>query len=119
MKFEDKINSIIKTLNEDIGTMAPQTVGNPQAVNPAQVAPQGQQLGAQQGGEITADQLMQFALNSDPKQLQTMGIDANLKGDELFQAVHAAFSQTQGEGNGANGNAPVASPSNTANVPGL
>lgn len=40
MKFEDKINAIIKTLNEDIGTGAQPMAGNPNAVNPAQVAPQ-------------------------------------------------------------------------------
>lgn len=59
---------------------------------------------------------MQFALNSDPKQLQTMGIDPNSQGDDLFKAVHAAFSK---QGNTPTGTTSAAPVSNTAGVQGL
>ena len=99
MKFEDQVKRIKNTLDEDVTAPAanPSNMsGNPQQapVNPSQVQGQPQQQQQQQQGqqqEVTADQMMQFALNSDPNKLRELNIDANLQGDQLFQAVHDAF----------------------------
>ena len=95
MKFEEQIQKIEQTLSEDA---VPPVAGAEQGApaNPAQVAPQaGQQPQQQAGGEVDANQLMQFALNSDPAKLQELGIDPNASGDDLFQAVHTAFQNGQ------------------------
>lgn len=112
MKFQDKVKDIVSTLEENILGGG----GNPPAVNPAQVNPAGQQQQpAPQGqqAEITADQLMQFALNSDPKQLKQLGIDPNAQGDDLFKAVHSAYMQGMQKGQPNAQMNPVAASNNT------
>lgn len=90
MKFEDKIKDVLENLDEDI--QIPQTMGAPAANNPAQVAGQpqtGQQPQGQQQ-ELTADDMLNWALSQDPKTTEQF---AKLQGEEKFQAIADAMSQ--------------------------
>ena len=115
MKFEEKIQNIMETLDEAIA-------GNPVPNNPTQVAPQaGQQMQQPQTGdqtqqpqgqqqEITADQTLDWALSQDPK--VKAEFDKLQTPDEKFQyAAQMMQQQQQGEPN-AQGN-PAAPSNNT------
>lgn len=109
MKFEEKIRQIVETLNENVPNV-PQTVGAPVPNNQQQMAPQGNDAVAGQPQEgPTADQILQFALNSDPKTLKNIGVDPTKAGDELFQAVHTAYLTNTQAQNGVQANPAAAS----------
>jgi len=93
MKFEDKINDVVEKLDENIP--APQTMGVPQAQNPAGVNPTGQApTGAQSpAGEITAEGMLDWMGRQDPKVVAEY---EKLQGDEKYQAIASAMQAEQG-----------------------
>jgi hypothetical protein len=105
MKFEDKIKEVVEKLDENIP--APQTMGNPVANNPAQVAPQQQ--------ELTADDMLNWAMAQDPKTTEQF---TKLEGEEKFQAIADAMANAnaneQGQPNAQMN--PVAASNNQQNT---
>lgn len=87
MKFEERIEEVLEKLDENLP--APQTMGNQVPANTAQVPAQ-QQAGQQQ--ELTADDMLNWALSQDPKTTAEL---TKLQGDEKFKAIADAMANAQ------------------------
>ena len=102
MKFEDKINEISNSLQEDLmNPIAGAQAGNPTAANPAQIAGQAQQQpqvgqSPQGGGEVDANQALIAAIDIDANDPDIKALDRN--DPNFFQNAMGVLLQKQQAG---------------------